>query len=98
MEGLASTIKRCNLQLRLDNHTEGFGNCFPNAMVQQCRRPEIRAWLQSNKPWAIFSWQQSLRAKVNHFAMKSRHQAVADLRMHYEQVIGPVDNKSWSDY
>ena len=98
MDGLDLTIGRCNLQLRLDNRTEGFGNCFPNAMVQQCRRPEIRTWLQKNKPWAIFNGQQSLRAKVQHFAMKSRHQAVADLRTEYEQVIGPVDNKSWSDY
>jgi hypothetical protein len=30
--------------------------------------------------------------------MNSRHKAVADLRTKYEQVIGPVDNKSWSDY
>ena len=98
MDGLESAIQRCNLQLRLDNNTEGFGNCFPNAVVQQCRRPEIRTWLQKNKPWAIFTGQQSLRIKVKHFAMKSRHQAVADLRTRYEEVIGPVDNKSWSDY
>ena len=98
MDGLALAIKRCNLQLKLDNNTEGFGNCFPNAMVQQCRRPEIRTWLQENKPWAIFTGQQSLRIKVKHFAMKSRHQAVTDLRKRYEEVIGPVDNKSWSDY
>ena len=98
MDGLDLTIGRCNLQLRLDNRTEGFGNCFPNAMVQQCRRPEIRTWLQKNKPWAIFTGQQSLRSKVKHFATKSRHQAVADLRTEYDQVVGPVDNKSWSDY
>ena len=71
MDGLALAIKRCNLQLRLDNNTEGFGNCFPNAIVQQCRRPEIRKWLQENKPWAIFTGQQSLRSKVKHFATKS---------------------------
>ena len=98
MDALGLAIQRCNLQLKMDNPTEGFGNCFPNAIVQQCRRPEVRIWLQKNKPSAIFNGQQSLRNKVTHFAMKSSHRAVTDLKRRYEQEIGPVDNKSWSDY
>ena len=98
MDALGLAIQRCNLQLKMDNRTEGFGNCFPNAIVQQCRRPEVRSWLQKNKPSAIFNGQQSLRNKVAHFAMKSRHGSVTDLKRTYEQDIGPVDNKSWSDY
>jgi hypothetical protein len=98
MDSLTSTIKRCNLQLKLDNPTEGFGNCFPNGVVQQCRRPEIRTWLQTNKPWAIFNGQQNLRNQVTHFALKSRHKTIADFRVEFEQVLGPVDNISWEDY
>ena len=98
MDALGLAIQRCNLQLKMDNPTEGFGNCFPNAIVQQCRRPEVRIWLLENKPSAIFNGQQSLRNKVVHFAMKSSHIAVTDLKRTYEQEIGPVDNKSWSDY
>ena len=30
MSGLAEAIRRCNLPLKLDNDTEGYGNCFPN--------------------------------------------------------------------
>ena len=30
--------------------------------------------------------------------MRSSHRAVADLKRTYEQDIGPIDNKSWSDY
>jgi hypothetical protein len=53
MDALGLAINRCNLQLKMDNPTEGFGNCFPNAIVQQCRRPEIRTWLQKNKPFSM---------------------------------------------
>ena len=53
MDSLTSTIEKCNLQLRLDNNTEGYGNCFPNAIVQQCRRPEIKEWIQTNNPDAF---------------------------------------------
>ena len=98
MDFLSSVIKRCNLQLKLDNPTEGFGNCFPNAIVQQCRRPEVKTWLQKNRPSAIFYGQQNLRMQVTKFAMKSREQAVTILRANYEQEIGPVDKRSWQDY
>ena len=98
MDELSSAIKRCDLQLKLDNPTEGYGNCFPNAVVQQCRRPEIRTWLQKNKPWALFSDQQLLRIKVSNFALKSRHKTIADLKKTYVEEIQPVDKQSWTDY
>ena len=98
MDGLCSAIKRCNLELRLDNSTEGYGNCFPNAIVQQCRRPAIKTWLQKNKPSALFNSQQSVRTKVATFALKSRHNKIVDLRRTYEQEIQQVENKSWTEY
>ena len=98
MDGLCSAIKRCNLELRLDNSTEGYGNCFPNAIVQQCRRPAIKTWLQKNKPSALFNSQQSVRTKVTTFALKSRHNKIVDLRRTYEQEIQQVENKSWTEY
>ena len=98
MDGLSATIERCNLQLKLDNPTEGYGNCFPNSIVQQCRRPEIKTWLQKNKPWAVFNGQQLLRLKVTNFALKSRHATIADLKRTYEEEIQPVEEKSWTQY
>ena len=98
MDGLSIAIKRCNLQLKLDNSTEGYGNCFPNAIVQQCRRPVIKTWLKKNKPWAIFNSQQSLRTRVTAFALKTRHKTIVDLKRTYDQEIQPVENKSWTDY
>ena len=37
MDSLTAAIQRCQLSLKLDNETEGQGNCFPNSIVQQCR-------------------------------------------------------------
>ena len=48
MDGLTAAIQRCNLKLKLDNETEGQGNCFPYSIVQQCRRPEVRKWLKQS--------------------------------------------------
>ena len=98
MDGLFTAIQRCGLHLKLDNPTEGYGNCFPNAIVQQCRRPEIRSWLQTNKPYALFNGQQILRNKITNFAQKSRHKVITDLKVTYEEEIHQVENKSWTDY
>ena len=98
MDTLTSAILRCDLKLALDNRTEGFGDCFPNAIVQQCRRPEVKAWLMKNKPSAIFTSPQTLRLKVKTFALQSNDEVVTNLRAKYEREIQPVDKKSWEDY
>ena len=98
MDGLTEAIKRCNLQLRLDNRTEGFGNCFPNAIVQQCRRPEIWTWLKQKNPIAIFSGQQCLRKKIVHFALKSRNKNISDLKTNYDKELQQVEKTTWTDY
>ena len=98
MDGLTEAIKRCDLQLRLDNRTEGFGNCFPNAIVQQCRRPEIREWLQQKKPVAIFNHHQCVRNKVTNFAVKSTHKSICDMKTTYGKEIEQVDKRSWTEY
>ena len=98
MDELSATIRRCNLPLKFDNNTEGYGDCFPNAIVQQCRRPEIRSWLQANKPWAIVNHQEMLRRKVTHFSLSSRINAIVNLKIKYDEQYLTADNKSWADY
>ena len=61
MDELTLAIKTCSLQFTQDNQTEGYGNYFPNAIVQQCRRPEVRKWLQDNQRDSIVYNQQTLR-------------------------------------
>ena len=98
MESLTSVIGKCKVELKLDNPTEGFGNCFPNAIVQQCRRQEIKTWIQKNRPWALFTGHQMLRRKVTNFALRSRDQTINRLKIEYEQEIGPAESKSWEEY
>ena len=98
MSGLTSTIQKCKLQLKLDNKTEGHGNCFPNAIVQQCRRPEVKEWLKVNKQHAIVYNHQSLRDKLQNFALKSRHKTINQYKTNYEQVLHKENNKSWEEY
>ena len=98
MDSLTTSIIRCNLQLKLDNATEGYGNCFPNAIIQQCRRKEILSWLQKNNKDAIFYSQECVRRKVTNFALKSQHRMVTDLKRKYEMEIQQVEKISWNEY
>ena len=98
MDSLITKIRRCNLKLVLDNLTGGFGNCFPNAIVQQCQRPEVKEWLLKNKPELNFTSSQTLRSKVKNFALKSQEQTVLNTKKTYEENIGPVEKQSWEQY
>ena len=98
MDGLTAAIWRCNLKLKFDNETEGQGNCFPNSIVQQCRRPEVRKWLKENKPTALFNGQHWVRKKVANFALNSNHNSVTELKTKYESELQPVERKSWKEY
>ena len=98
MDSLTAAIQRCQLSLKLDNETEGQGNCFPNSIVQQCRRPEVREWLKQNNPTALFSGQQWVRQKVTNFALNSNLDSLTRLKATYEREIQPVERKSWMEY
>ena len=91
MDGLTAAIRRCNLKLKFDNETEGQGNCFPNSIVQQCRRPEVRKWLKEKKPTALFNGQHWVRKKVANFALNSNHNSVTELKTKYENELQQVD-------
>ena len=97
MTGLTEAIRRCKVKLKLDNFTEGYGNCFPNAIVQQCRRPEVKKWLLQNKPHAMFRSQQALRREVKNFALTSQNVKVNNYRINYNETLSGLD-KSWLEY
>ena len=98
MDSLTSTIIRCNLKLKLDNPTGGFGDCFPNSIVQQCRRPEVNTWLRKNRSNANFTSALTFRLKITTFALESKELVILNLKMKYENEIAPVDKKSWKEY
>ena len=94
MDALEATIRKCNLQLKQDNKTEGYGNCFPYAIVQQCRRPNIKAWLQINNPGAFVSSHFALRRKVKAFALESPHKTIRDFKYNCKTILGNENEKS----
>ena len=97
MSGLAEAIRRCNLQIKLDNKTEGYGNCFLNAIIQQCRRPEINNWLRENNPRGIMKSPQALRRQVTNFALKCEHKSVTNYKKNYEAILNQTDS-TWNEY
>ena len=46
---IMQTVRALGLPLKLDELTEGLGNCFPIAILQQLRRPEICTQLEVSK-------------------------------------------------
>ena len=87
MDSLTSTIIRCNLKLALGNPTGGFGDCFPNSIEQQCRRPEANTWLRKNRANANFASALTLRLNITTFALESREQVILNLKTKYENKI-----------
>ena len=97
---IMDTINRLQLPLKLDQLTEGLGNCFPIAIVQQLQRPEILSELRPS-PRRVARHRAGhtlLRHSVHQFMMKSRHPRVAMFRAQYEGTDGLVDGKTWDHY
>ena len=69
---IMDTIHRLQLPLKLDQLTEGKGNCFPIAIIQQLRRPEIFSQLRP-KPKRLVQHRtghSTVRSDVKQFLMK----------------------------
>ena len=87
MDGLRAAIQRCNLSLKLDNETEGHGNCFPIAIMQQIKRPEILNQMRA-KPKRLVTNKKvhsMLRCDVRQFIMKSRSPRITEFKAQYEE-------------
>ena len=97
---ILDTIHRLQLPLKLDQLTEGQGNCFPIAIIQQLRRPEIFSQLRP-KPKRLVRQENGhsmLRNDVMQFIMKSRIPRIAQFRAQYEETDGTVNGKTWHQY
>jgi hypothetical protein len=97
---IMETVQRLQLPFRLDQLTEGRGNCFPISIMQQCRRPEIFSQLKSIPKMLVKhkSGHSGLRYNIKQFIMKSKHQRVARFRAQYEETDGMVNQETWLQY
>ena len=68
------------LPLKLDRITPGKGNCFPIAIIDQCKRPEIMSQLHPKIKQIIKyhtqTAQMQLRKAVSEFVQTSGHQNI----------------------
>ena len=94
------TILRLQLPFKLDQPTEGLGNCFPIAIVQQLQRPEIFNQLRPSLQRLAKHKQGHtlLRQSVHAFMMKSKHPRVATFKEQYEETECQVNGISWNQY
>ena len=85
---IMKTVKKLGLPIKLDELTEGLGNCFPIAIIQQCKRPEIfnklkllmKMQLRHHKTHTL------LRLGVKHFMTKAEHPNVARFKARHEEL------------
>ena len=97
---IMETVHRLQLPHKLDQLTEGRGNCFPIAIIQQCRRPEItsqinpivRRLTKHKKGHSI------LRNAVQQFILKSKLPSIARFKTEYEASVEVETGVTWERY
>ena len=98
-EEIMKTVRRLQLPLKLDDITEGKGNCFPLSILAQGRRVEI---YNNLKPRAKTIIDQNnptlLRKEIGNFMMQSRHSKIQIYKEKYEAVLAMIDDRSWQEY
>ena len=83
---ILKTVRRLDLPLKLDDITEGRGNCFPLAILAQCKRSEIFRELQKTVQVLIYQNDPTLlRRAVHSFMTKSKHPKIEN----YERIRNP---------
>ena len=85
-------IQSLQLPLKLDDITEGRGNCFPLAILAQCRRPEIFNQFDGSMQHLIYQNNPTiLRQQVQKFMMGSTHPKIQEYKSRYEEIISVID-------
>ena len=96
---IMKAVKRLNLPLKLDRLTEAKGDCFPLAIISQCKRPEIFHTLNSSIQEVIEQNDPSLlRMTVINFMMDTLHPKVKEYEANYKKVLAFEENGSWTNY
>ena len=93
------SVRRLHLPLKLDELTEGKGDCFPLAVLAQCRRTGVfrdlndyvKSIINENDPTV-------LRIALKKFMITSSEDAVRKLKSNYEEILAPIDGLSWNKY
>ena len=97
---IMDTVHRLQLPHKLDQLTEGRGNCFPIAIIQQCRRPEISSQLKPLPKLLIKhkTGHSVLRNSVKQFITMSENPNVARFKIRYEESVAIATGETWEQY
>ena len=97
---IRKTVRALGLPLKLDKLTEGQGNCFPIAIIQQLRRPEIYEQLQlkDRTITKIQDGHKALRLYVVKFIIESENHNVINFRLKFNELEGDITGETWSQY
>ena len=94
------TVNKLELPLILDQLTEGRGNCFPIAILQPCKTPEIKQQLKPIPKILLkvgTGAHSALRHNIKRFITKSDHPRILEFRCQYEE-FETVDKVPWDKY
>ena len=92
---IMKTVRRLQLPLKLDEITEGRGNCFPLSILAQGRRSEIFKELNSlTQSLMLQNDPTKLRREVFKFMTNSRHRTIQHYKKTYEEVLARIDDKT----
>ena len=92
-------IRSLQLPLKLDEITEGRGNCFPLAIIAQLHRPNVFQSLSESIQ--ILACQQDptlLREEIHRFMIHSKNPVILEYIRRYDEVIARIDGRNWSEY
>ena len=100
---IMETVNRLQLPFILDQLTEGRGNCFPIAVIQQCQRPEINKQLKLVTKMIVKTQRtgprhKAFRYSVINFIKSSDHPRIQQFKLQYEETDGNVNKETWNDY
>ena len=99
MTEILKTVRRLELPMKLDEITEGKGNCFPLAIIAQCRRPEVFDKLNESLKNLIYHNDPTLfRQEVHRFMTKTGNPTIQDFKRRYEEVVSAIDERNWDEY
>ena len=96
---IMKTVKRLRLPLVLDELTEGKGDCFPLAIMSQCRRSEINIVLSHQIKCILLQRCPTLMRKaIRDFMMMTKLPAIENFKRKYDEVVAAIDNLNWFQY
>ena len=101
-EEIMTIVNTRGLPFILDRLTEGRGNCFPIAILDQCKRPEIINELSVSMKTIVKQkrdrGQLQLRHEVEIFIQTSKHPNVAKFKAEYQNSVALASQDYWDEY